>query len=272
VASPNPESDKNHDSSAVKAERAATKQYSRARKTTGLGDDPRLLAYIETATDQRRAKEESYWNRQVLWQCVTACATIAAFGAAAYYACYAKKQAKATVVAAKAAKESADAEVSANRAWIVPSGNKTWMVNNNFMGFEFDWINAGKTPAVHVRATEEFKTDPNAKFKQGCVTYDPKKGGEEQITPVVLPQQTFPIAPGIPGEAFAWSEGKSTIIQVHGCIRYVDVLTNSERYTDFCISVRRRGTVGDVFPCSSIDFGISPFDRDSQKWEPIVFQ
>lgn len=196
---------------------------------------------------------------------------IATFLAVVIYACYARQQAKAATAAAQAAKESADAEVSANRAWIVPSGHKLWMVNKDFMGFEFDWVNAGKTPAVHIRATEEFRTDPKATFKQGCITFDPMKGGEEQFTPYLLPQQTFEITPNIPGEAFAWSEGKAPKIRVHGCIRYVDVLTNSERYTDFCFSVTKTDKVRTVMPCLSSDFGISFFTSNS-KWEPIVFR
>jgi hypothetical protein len=52
------------------------------------------------------------------------------------------------MVAAQAAKESADAAVAASRAWIIPNGSATYANGNSV---ELNWINAGVTPAIDIR-------------------------------------------------------------------------------------------------------------------------
>jgi hypothetical protein len=96
VASPNPEGDKHDDNPAAETKRTNTQKYSRTRETSGLRYDERTFATIRAAADQHRAKEESYWNRQVFWQWITALATIAAFAAAAVYAYLAHEQVQLT--------------------------------------------------------------------------------------------------------------------------------------------------------------------------------
>ena len=212
----------------------------------------------------------------------SAIATLVIMGATIAYVSYSGRQwrtmrteLRTAKDAANAAQQSADAEVAANRAWMVPSGTKTWMVNKTYLAFEFDWINAGKTPAVHVRATEEFKTDPNATFKEGCISFNPMKGGQaEQMTPFLLAQQPFSIIPILPIQDRAWVEGTAQQIAVHGCIRYVDVLTSHDRSTEFCFLVRQQAMLrGEhIELCSGLEFGVSPFSKEFETWEPIIFK
>jgi hypothetical protein len=148
------------------------------------------------------------------------------------------------------------------------------MVGKTYLAFEFDWVNAGKTPAINVRATEEFKIDPNATFKQGCVVFDPMKGGQEQQAAFLLPQQPFPIIPLIPVEGRPWVDGKAMQIAVHGCIRYWDVLTDQQRSTEFCFLVRQQAALrGEHIEfCSGLEVGVSTFSKEFENWVPITFR
>jgi anti-sigma-K factor RskA len=107
VASPNPEGNKDHDNPTTLSDRASGQQHGCARKTSSLGETLGVKNEINSANDQHRAKEESYWNRQVFWQRVTACAAIAAFAAAAYYGFQAKKQVAESIKANTLAHENA---------------------------------------------------------------------------------------------------------------------------------------------------------------------
>lgn len=87
------------DTGSLETEQHAQKEeYPRALEN-GPNEKYQITAFIErlpneghATNDKRRAEEEGYWRRQVFWQCVTACATICAFGAAIWYACIAKRQ------------------------------------------------------------------------------------------------------------------------------------------------------------------------------------
>lgn len=152
MPSPNPESDEDENKSAAKAKRSTEKPHRRARHTSGLSDDPRLIHYVETKAEQHRAKEESYWFGQVFWQRVTAFAAIAAFAAASYYACQAKQQVVEAVNANMLAHENAIEDL---RAYVNTGGGPNHKLaemiydasGSRVINIAIYFFNGGKTPA-----------------------------------------------------------------------------------------------------------------------------
>jgi hypothetical protein len=116
MKSRNPEREKRHYQSDVEKHAAKYK----ARPTSPLGETPRPPIDICSKDDQHRAKEETYWIRQTLWQKVTAFAAIGAFIAAAVYASYAKRQVGEMVRQNKQADQQFTA---AQRAWLGIDGS-----------------------------------------------------------------------------------------------------------------------------------------------------
>jgi len=198
----------------------------------------------------RREEKQIFWNRLGVF-------AVIAYGAVAFVTWLALLNSNSiNRVAATSAKDSADAAIGANRAWIVPSTNRTWMVTGT-LAFEFDWINAGKTPAVHIRETEDFIYDRKANIKQGCERYSPYKGGQGFFMPFVMANESFAITPMLPME---WVKATTTWVAIHGCVTYVDVLTNRERSTEFCFEVDKNAMLPHhIYTCSSVRFGINMF-------------
>src|ERR1700730_10931090 len=172
--------------------------------------------------------------------------------------CQMKAATKATQIAAQAAKESADAEVAASRAWIVPCRNKIFWPDTPGPLAELDWKNGGKTPAVHIRVSEEYGVDFKRTFKQGCVIND-----NQQVSPMLMPDE--PLSTGVTGRIPQdWNNGKGTVLSIHGCIRYVDVLSNQERSTEYCFNVSKQlikmrikiSQLNPILPCTPNQFGI----------------
>jgi hypothetical protein len=163
-------------------------------------------------------------------------------------------------IVAQAAKESTDAEVATNRAWIVPTDGP----QKNPSTVELYWKNAGKTPAVRVRGTAEYASQWPHHFSDGCNTLaqtmvikNTKTGkgsvtasvpGEEVRTvmaasggwwveqPYLLPDRSFQMTlEEVPND---WNRPlighQIHILLIHGCVWYTDALTNQERTTEFC--------------------------------------
>ena len=78
----------------------------------------------------------------------------------------------------------------------------------------------------------------------------------------------------IPLEDRPWVRGKATQVAVHGCIRYLDVLTDQKRSTEFCFLVRQQALLhGEhIELCSGLEFGVSAFSKEFETWGPITFK
>jgi hypothetical protein len=166
---------------------------------------------------------------------------------------------------AQAAKESADAEIATNRAWIVPSDGP----QRNSGPVELYWTNAGKNPAVRVRGTAEYATQRPHHFLDGCDTLaktmvikstETAKGrvavsvpGEQVQTvmaasggwwieqPYLLSDRSFQMTlQEVPKD---WNRPlvaqQTHVLLIHGCIWYTDALTHQERTTEFCYDATR---------------------------------
>jgi hypothetical protein len=170
---------------------------------------------------------------------------------------------KLTKQSVDAARESADAAVAASRAWIMPTGSlgKTWWAKS-FLAVELDWTNVGKSPAVRIRATAEYRVDlMGGPFNAGCVT--PKKTGWETSEAVLLPSGEFRLTlQSLPRN---WN-GKAKILSIHGCIWYADVLTNQERTTEFCEEVTNLRGIALVGICTGPYSGVPLLE-----FKPFIF-
>jgi hypothetical protein len=165
---------------------------------------------------------------------------------------------------ADAAKESADAMVAASRAWMLPAGSEA-----TGSSIVLRWTNGGKSPAVHVRATAEYKLREGASysatsstpifsktFKGGCdhlrssdwISGSPSMvtaGDSFEINPLQhiplgwyqAPSKVPPQLPSLGPKTV--NLGIVRILFIHGCVWYTDVLTNQERTTEFYYQATR---------------------------------
>jgi hypothetical protein len=126
--------------------------------------------------------------------------------------------------------ESADSVVSANRPWIVPDRppqNKRFIQEANL-----EWHNAGKTPAVAVFSTLEYSM---SEFPHRLRTCSEMEKALKKRPLSTWQYQGFVAQDGryeiglsnVP----AW-EGQAPI-NIHGCVWYTDILSNTERTTEF---------------------------------------
>jgi hypothetical protein len=153
---------------------------------------------------------------------------------------------------ATAAQVSADAEVSASRAWMVPTGEvKVGGVGAPIILY---WKNAGKSPAIHVRAKVEYTMDnPAANISRGC-DHLVTQPGWSVTSALVLPDHPFDVTLlGIPDE---WKAAPLTshrnFLEAHGCVSYTDVVTNLNRTTEFCYTAMKYKPTGNGTPKVSI--------------------
>lgn len=119
MTSSDPESSKNKDQTAIELDPTNEGHHKRARKTASLYYKPSPPAHAGSDDDQHRIAEEQYWKSQVLWQAIGAIATIAAFGAGAFYVHYAHKQAVAMNEAVSQTKRQIDDAEAVQRAQLV---------------------------------------------------------------------------------------------------------------------------------------------------------
>lgn len=161
-----------------------------------------------------------------------------------------KRQSDAMKDAATATEKSADADVAANRAWMVPDGK----VVNVIAPIEFYWKNVGKSPAVDIQYTAEYRPYLTAgpDFMSGCDNLL-KNHGWITRAGNVLPDATLLIDlnGGLPDQWIS-PTGNLGTLQIHGCVWYIDVLTDKTRSTEFCYSAIKAPTQGQIFglaPC-----------------------
>jgi hypothetical protein len=139
----------------------------------------------------------------------------------------ANKQGKDAVAAAKT---SADAAVGASRAWLIPIGQKANPVNGAFNIWIY-FANEGKTPAIQIQGTEEYDVNSAREFGEGCESITTQWSETEAIK---LPNEVFGLAAShIPSERGE----KKRLLRIHGCVWYTDVITSTERSTEFCYMV-----------------------------------
>jgi hypothetical protein len=130
----------------------------------------------------------------------------------------------------QAMQESADSEVSTNRAWMVPDApphNKRTIEEANL-----EWHNAGKTPAIAVFSTTEYFIGEFPHQLRTCVEMERK-----------LKKQPMDIwqYEGFIAESGRYETGLAHIpawvgqqpISIHGCVWYTDIVSNTEKSTEF---------------------------------------
>jgi hypothetical protein len=130
-------------------------------------------------------------------------------------------------------KESVRSDVSANRAWIVPDAppqNKVTLAEANL-----EWHNAGKTPAVEVFSAPEYFSGEFPHRLETCaemeVALKKKSISEWQYQAFVPAGGRYET--GL-SHTPAWV-GQAPIL-IHGCVWYTDVLTNTQRSTEFFLT------------------------------------
>jgi hypothetical protein len=130
----------------------------------------------------------------------------------------------------KAQQDAANSVLSANRPWIVPRPpphNKRTIQEANL-----EWYNAGKTPAVGVFSTAEYFVAEFPRKLRSCLELE--KDIKRQ------PLGTWQYA------AFVAQDGRYETglqntppwngpapLNIHGCVWYTDILSNTERTTEF---------------------------------------
>jgi hypothetical protein len=127
-------------------------------------------------------------------------------------------------------RRSADSVISANRAWIVPGTppqNKRAIQEANL-----EWHNAGKTPAVAVFSTAEYFVAEFPLRLRTCA--------EIERALKALPLNTWQYQ-GFVAQDARYETGLANTppwngpapLDIHGCVWYTDILSNTERTTEF---------------------------------------
>ena len=175
-----------------------------------------------TLVEAQRSGEKS---TEQMWQ---------AIGNVNWMARTADQSSKETLVQMKAQsltlQRSANSIVSANRAWIVPDfppQNKTTIEEANL-----DWHNAGKTPAISVFGWKEYFTGNFPRQMRTCsemASLVRKQAfGSKQYQSFVAEGGRYTVgldhAPG-------WSGQQP--LNIHGCIWYTDISSNTEKSSEF---------------------------------------
>jgi hypothetical protein len=132
-----------------------------------------------------------------------------------------------------------------------------------FLAVELDWTNAGKSPALRIRGTAEYRVDlMGGPFNAGCATL--KKTVWETSESLLLAGDEFRLTlQSLPRN---WNE-KAKILSIHGRIRYADVLTNQQRTTEFCEEVTNIRGIVLVGECTRPYFGVPLLD-----FKPFIFK
>jgi hypothetical protein len=169
-------------------------------------------------------------------------------------------QSRATRDAADAAKNAADSAVAANRPWIVadsPPQHKRTIQEANL-----EWRNAGKTPAVAVFSMVEYFLAGFPRRLRTCSEMEIALKTQDRNT---WQYQAFVAQDGRYETGLsntpAWS-GPAPL-NIHGCVWYTDVLSNTERTSEF-FYMALDGRFG--FPASG---GISLFYSQDR---PLVYK
>lgn len=133
-------------------------------------------------------------------------------------------------VQATAAQASANAVVSANRSWIVPDFPPQHKPSIEAANLE--WHNAGKTPAIAVSSWKEYflGTMPQHLRSCGDIERDVKRQPSDSRQYQAFVAEGGKYEVGL-DHAPAW-RGQQPI-DIHGCIWYTDVSSNTEKSSEF---------------------------------------
>jgi hypothetical protein len=162
-----------------------------------------------------------------------------------------------------AMRESADASIAANRAWMLPVPLSATQVEPGDRPINLHWLNAGKSPAVNIYATAEYEigspTVRTFKLSEGCAYLKRRLNGLkntqwEKKMSLLVPGDRFDLElANTPTEWTAAPTTGNNALVAHGCIWYTDVLSNRERTTEFCYEASRVPLQGKpeftVYPC-----------------------
>lgn len=186
---------------------------------------PPASDYYASEQQERPIKNKRERNRLIL----EVCTLIAAIIAAGFTGLTVWEFHKQTPKIA----ESADAAVSANRAWIVPDPPPT--KRDNIAESTLEWHNVGKSPAVAVFSVPEYFIGEFPRQLKTCAELRQELNKHPLST---WQYQGFVPAGGRYETGLSNTLGTPTWIgqqpiSIHGCVWYTDVLTNTERTTEF---------------------------------------
>lgn len=135
-----------------------------------------------------------------------------------------------SIIATVYSKRSADSEVAANRAWIVPDfppQHKRVIEEANL-----EWHNAGKTPAIAVSSWKEYFTGEIPKTTRNCSEMERVARAQPQVS---RQYQAFVSEGGRYeiglDQAPPWTGQQP--IYIHGCIWFTDISSNTEKSSEF---------------------------------------
>jgi hypothetical protein len=237
---------------AINELRSAIEKHSEAihaaQKTSNETDKrpkpiPVLVSYDEK-TNTSQDRQNTTQDKIALWTRGAVIAAIIYATIAALQWCEMRKATVATEIAANAA-------VSASRAWMVPVGER----KSNPATINFVWKNAGKSPAISVRATAEYATQEiRPAFVMGCDALLKHHGWMTQQS-ILLENDPFEITlQNMPADYQKMPIPNSpNVVWIHGCVWYTDVLTNRTRTTEFCYTSLKFTPEAVVTPCLETD-------------------
>jgi hypothetical protein len=186
----------------------------------------KLFAEDQIAEEDRRRRDDRSYTNQRSIKYATWLAAIGAifYGAVATYQAYEMRE------ATKAATMSADSVVSVNRPWIVPDPPPQHKLTIQEANLE--WHNAGKTPAVAVFSTAEYFVGEFPRHLRSCPEMERALKEKSLDT---WQYQGFVAQDGRyeTGLANTPTWNAPAPLNVHGCVWYTDILSNTERTTEF---------------------------------------
>jgi hypothetical protein len=187
----------------------------------------------KAARGEEKMEERDYKGRQIAIQSGTLKTQVALVIFGIIGAAISAYQAHTAHISAGQAVRASDSEVAANRAWIVPD---TPPIKKHSIGeANLEWHNAGKTPAIAVFNAREYFSGEFPRHVHSCVELEQKLKKQSvdtwQYQPFVSENGRYEIGNDhVP----AWV-GQQPIL-IHGCIWYTDILSNTEKSTEFFLT------------------------------------
>jgi hypothetical protein len=187
--------------------------------------EKRFIENQITEEDGKRRDDRSYTNQRSIKRATWIAAIGAIFyGAVAMYQAYEMRE------ATRAAIISADSVISINRPWIVPGPPR--QNRRTIQEANLEWQNAGKTPAVALFSTAEYFVGEFPPHLRSCP--------EIEKTLKKQPLETWQYQ-GFVAQDGRYETGLANTpkwdgpasLNIHGCVWYTDVLSNTERTTEF---------------------------------------
>jgi len=207
-----------------------------------------IIAQPSTPEEQHHAAEQNYWRRSLRKQrnlnIITFVAAIAGIGGLLIL----YGTLSSTKEAANAAKQSADAAFASTRPWIVFTTGHILPIQagESTPRFALTLINVGKTPAINLYLSSEFKYLISSAHSISIPSFDScQKASLKSRSPnapylaanITVTINT-PLPEGdTPKQRAALEHRTPFSMFLHECVSYGDLLTKEERAIGICVDV-----------------------------------